>query len=338
METKEFEIWNKHKFSRAAIMMLAPFVHILLNSPDFELTEEDKTFVKWYIKFGYLIIWVLALSAIIGAIWYFIDNLVLYRLFNIFSVWISSIWIWLIFVWIFLVHSEKIIFKSGIELWYKHIKSWNSDTILYYIPIYNLILWYQNPAQAKSYWWLKESIIFWTAFSIIWIITSSILILLIMLIFMIFRVVSLIWWIDFISDKYKEKLDKLFDKNPEEIFAYVKAPFQLVFNKIIKKLNYKHSENTLSQFILETKKEYSNLGTTDDKYLIAEYVIFLLINIWIFIEYIINIINFDIMWIISILPWLFIIARYISWLYINKVVYIPVIHEIVTTTKKIIKL
>jgi len=57
------------------------------------------------------------------------------------------------------------------------------------------------------------------------------------------------------------------------MFAYIKAPIQLVFNKILKKLNYKHSESALSQFISETKKEYSTLGTTDDKYLMIEYVL-----------------------------------------------------------------
>lgn len=338
MENKEIEIWNKHKFSRAAIMMLAPFVQLLLNSPDFELTEEEKTFVKWYIKFGYIIIWILVISALIGWVWYFVDNLVLYRLFNIFSIWFSAIWIWLIFIWIFLVHSEKLIFKWWIDIWYKHIKSWNSDTILYYIPIYNLILWYQNPAEAKSYWWLKESIIFWILFTLVWLISWSVLVLLIMLILMIFRVVSLLWWIDFIKDEYKEKLDKLFDKNPEEMFAYIKAPIQLVFNKILKKLNYKHSESALSQFISETKKEYSTLGTTDDKYLMIEYVLLIWINVWIFIEYIINIINFDIMGFITILPWFFIITRYISALYINKVIYIPILHEFAQVIKKVVKL
>ncbi len=340
MENQEFEVKTKHQLSLVCnfLFPIAPLINLFIDKMWLELNEDEKNFINWYKKLWTINLWLFILNSFIWIIYFmFIRSDFLYRPWKAITIIIVAI----IIIWIWLIFSDKYIFQNNnINYEYKKISSWNINILLYYIPIYNFHLWYTQEKNIKSYRWIKESILFWTFFSLIWIslwINQNISIMIIMFLLIIFRVVSLLWWIDVIKDQQKEKLDKIFDKNPEEIFWYIKWSIIYLFKKMISK-NIEWFNSSIHDFINNEKKTYSYLN--DIQYqIIIEYIIFILLFWWwiwytnFFVRIKLEIYSF-----ILIIPLFIIIWRYIIAILNKKLPHIPIIHEIVVNIRKIINL
>lgn len=325
-------ITNKHIRSLAAVMLFAPFLPFILKSWNYELSDEDKIFIWWYIKYWIIIDLLILASIVLSIINFFNRNIIVYYIKNIMLI----LWIIMIIIGIFMIFWDKDIFqeKEKINLWYKKIQSWNMDIIFYYLPVYNFYLWYLDDKDLKSYRWIKESIILLTLWLIIIAISWNIFLNIIVFLLYILRVVSLIWWIDLINDDIKEKLDKLFERNPEEIFGYIKWVVLYVYDKITSKTK---SNFMLSTYINDAKRQYCvNIDYTN-KLLIIEYVLLLA---WIiYLSRNINIaLQFQISWLFYLIPLIIIVWRYLVMLPSKRLPHIPIAYEIVKIWKKIVNL
>ncbi|MEI6119298.1 MAG: hypothetical protein WCP92_09210 [bacterium] len=84
------------------------------------------------------------------------------------------------------------------------------------MPLYNIYIWYKIHIFDKPNWRVKESLILWTVFLILSFL-GNVLISSSALLLIIFRISALMSDIDFINIPVKQRLNKLFFKNPEEI-------------------------------------------------------------------------------------------------------------------------
>lgn len=325
----ENEITDKHKISLAAIMLMAPLIFFQLKNwtRDKNLTEKDKNFINWYIKY-----WILIDSFVIIAIFLGILNFYNSRFFWDYIIsFLLSIVLIAIITWVFLIFSEKQIFTwKWNSLQYKKIKKWNTNFIFYYLPIYNFYLWYNQDIDSKKFRWIKESMLLCTIWVFIWT-TPSLTVILIL--FYIFRVISLIAWIDFIKDWFKEKLNLLFTKNPEEIFAYIK--WTIIYAAKQFKNKTKNSSKSLNFYIQKHTKEYETLTNYKNKTIISEYIIAILL-ILTNLSIILPSIQYKIMWWLYIIPTTLIVWRYLIMIPRKELPYLPIIHEITIGIKKLI--
>lgn len=325
---------NKHLFALTAILFFAPAVPFVLKNNNYWLTKEENDFVKWYIKYWFIILWIFLfwiLSYIISFMyWKSISNLIKFDISSI--IWNILTWTWIIMiiVWVFMIFGDKPIFQKWINIDVWKVKSWNFALISNYIPIYNLYLWYSNNRDLKNYWWLKESIFLLFVWILLWIISynNPVFITLLFLLFIIVRAWSLLWWIDFIKDKYKEKIDWLFNNNPEEILWYFTWFVKFLFSKISKK------KQDLKESIWKDKLMYSqiidqenNETQIDYKIFYIEYALLIIITIT-YLMYISAEIKVKISWMFYIIPYLILLTRYWIVIYCKKIIPIPVLHEI----------
>ncbi|UFX83083.1 hypothetical protein [Candidatus Absconditicoccus praedator] len=337
---KDFQIQNKHILSLACIMFFPRVVYFMIKSEDYELTQEDKNFIKGYIKFGFIILSTIALAVIIGIV--SLTSNILPTFMSTISNLLAIFGVILIILGVFMIFSEKTVLQGDINLKYKKITPGNIDIAFYYIPIYNIYLWYNEP-KINQYRWIKESILFRHLWALIVLITFNISIAFLLLIIGIVRLVSIIAGIDFIPDKYKEKADKIFDKNPEEVYGYIKGPIVFIVEKV--KSGGKYSINSIDEYIQQSKNEYSNLknieyttnksAISDQKEIFIEYAI-LGIILFLLSNSIFSFIQLSIYGNIIIIAFLIILFRYIISLYLQKLPYIPIIHEVVIIGKKTI--
>ena len=58
----QLQITTKHYLSLVAIMLLAPLVPFAIRSNELELTAEDYTFVRGYIRYGRYIVWICVIA------------------------------------------------------------------------------------------------------------------------------------------------------------------------------------------------------------------------------------------------------------------------------------
>lgn len=331
---KEFQINNKHIFSLAAVMLFAPFIPFILKSWDYELSENDKLFINWYVKYWLLLDLILWLAAIVWII-NILNNFVI--ILNYISQILLIIGLaWIIF-WIFYVFSDKPMFlsKSLKEDYFKNIRAWNIDILFYFLPIYNFYLWYFGKQDIKSYWWIKESVIISCFWILLYLITWSFYINILFIFIYIVRIISLIWWIDFVPDHIKEKLDKLFEKNPEEMYWYLKWTAKYFIDKI--KSKWHELNNAPQVYITNAKKEFVDVVDLSwNKIIIIEYAILTIIAVY-ELYYLFYELRYMVWAFIYFIPTMILIWRYVVLLSNKKAVYLPVIHEIVLYSNKVFK-
>ncbi len=339
-ETNEFKVEDRHLYSIAAILLLAPFVYFIINSKDSDISKNDKEFILWYIKY-----WLATLSIIIVWTLIYILSFTIWLLpifFSNIAYLTLVIWIAWILAWIFMVFKEKRVFTKNIDIKYKKINWSTLDIVFNYIPWYNISIWYSNP-DIKNYRWSKESFMLWFIWSIVSISTFNIFLSFFLLTLIILRAISLWAWIDVIKDSWKEKLDTLFNKNPEEIFSYIKWLIIFIYKKI------KDSSLQYEIYTKETikaKKDYQEIINMDKSYqsffwenknILAQYII-LSVSILLTLSSIINFMQYNLYWNIILFALLFIIFRYWYLVYSKKLINIPILYEIVLLFAYLIKL
>jgi hypothetical protein len=238
---------TEHKqLALAAVMFFAPMVQWLMQEQK-ELDEQQKIFVTSYIKYGYRIIiaWIIT---IVSVIWYyFFPSTILYRLHTIAIITTIS---WLI-IWSIGVISDNVIIKNDATK-YNRIKGETYDIVWFFMPIYNIYRRYKEHNFIEPNARIKESIILWTIWSIITLITQNKILAVIVLILICIRIVTIAWWIDIRSDKI-QKYIKIFNVNPEEIWAYPMASIDFIWQKIQKNI-IQQSRNDIFRTY---KKDYS---------------------------------------------------------------------------------
>ncbi len=319
---KEFQVQQRHMIALAAILWRAPVLPLFLKKWDFEFDKNDQAFINGYIKYGMLVIWSLILA---GLSWYLSGALGIDSLFWMFWLFVV-IWFVLIFSGVFMVFSDKFVFqKLDYKPEYKSISSWNIDLVLNYLPVYNFFIWEYGSDDIESYWWLKESILFWSLWTVFALFGFQNLgLMMFMVIVLVLRVITLLAGMDFLPDEYKAKLDALFDKNIEEVYGYVKGSILYLISKV------KHKgvvSKSVFSLIETSKSTYKTRYSIVDNYeLRIQYIILIFIiggffnQLW---AYTYNMyVNFYIMWLAI---W---VGRYLIYIKDQKLPKLPVLDDL----------
>jgi len=260
----------KTQLSLAATMFFAPFVKNLLKNKQIEINEDDQKFIDWYVRLWYITIWILLLAIASALALYFAPNIIF--------LWIQRISISLLVVLLLLgslgaVVDIRILQEEKNILKYYDKKTDKSDILFSFLPIYNYYLRYKLHDFDKPFWWVKESILRWTLFIIVALLTKNIALSWFFITAMIIRLVSLLSWIDVLDKEIKKKLNTIFKENPEEIWAYIRWIFIYVFKKIkgdLKKYDIK-------LIIKWEKANFWKLIKTSNKTIILEYLVMLIL-------------------------------------------------------------
>lgn len=209
---------NKIELSLSALMFFSPLIKNLLKKTS--LLKHEKEFINWYIKLWYINIILLALTILSQILFYMSKS----NIYNVISIILSVILWTLLVIWSIYAIWEKEIFKSNVN------SKANTDDIVtiisYYIPIYNIYLWYKKHEFESPNLIIKESILLWGLFNILFLITYNSSLIIIIFFIIILRVLSLKYNLQSsISNKYNKWLTNIFKKNPEELWAYIKVVF-----------------------------------------------------------------------------------------------------------------
>lgn len=277
-EVKKTDSNTKTQLSLAAALFFSPLVQYILKTSNRNINEEEKSFIKWYIRFGYFTLLFGGITIISWILYYFL----LFDIFNI--VYTGSIFILLTLLLISVVSILSDISLIRWKEWslYNYtIEGNKKDVLLKYLPLYNIYLWYHKHSFEKPNRWIKESLILWTIF-ILFAIFGTTIWSSIVLIFIIIRVASLMSDIDILNIKNKQQLNKLFLKNPEELRWYISG-FVSYLVKAIIHIFIPKKEYHLTEEIQTQKIQYSHIiAIKNNTYLILEYIFWILFMIGIF--------------------------------------------------------
>lgn len=315
MENKK-DILFRNQLALASLFFFWPLTRWMIKRNSFNLGEEDRIFIKWYIKLWNLALILLFIYIfIVISKFYFLQTILITvsQILIIVLLWVLILWV----IWIF----------SNISIDHKRK---NNDTdidtknlFLNYLPLLNIYMRYKNHNFDKPDMINKESIILRSLLIMvlpIWnVFLNTIFILII-----IARFVSLSMGIDILTQDTKNNINKLFYTNPEEIRWYVLASIRYLFNK------NKKNETNIDKLIEEEKTEYKKLYHTQEITHIKIQYIILIILLWVLIYF--NLENINI-----IIFSLFIVLRYsIMQLKWNHLPSVPIIKEIVFWIIKIL--
>ncbi len=258
---------NRIQLSLAASMFFAPFVKSLIKKTHFELSSEDEQFVQGYIRLGFLTLLALFVTIASAIALYFFTNVVF--------LWIYKISVVLLVALLLLgtfgtLANIQILQESGESFHYQKIKNDKSDIFISFLPIYNIYLWYKLHDFDHPYRRAKESILWWTLFVIFALLTKNAIVTGFILTIIIIRVASLMSWIDVFDSSIKKHINKIFYKNPEELWWYVRWIVVFRVQKFTVKNNQKIS---FKQSIQKEKETMQHLFSIQNKALLAQYII-----------------------------------------------------------------
>ena len=307
---------NKIELSLSAIMFFSPLIQNMLKKNK-NISLEDKAFVAWSIKLWYLNIGLLLITIVLQVAFYLTKIWLMQTIGTVIMIILAiSLVIWSIYAISgkSIFNSDKNNINSDInnnKIDNNNITNNKLEILLNYIPLYNIYLRYKNHKFDNPDLILKESILRWSMFAIIFITAQNQVINWTILTILWVRVIALISDVD-ISTTMKQKINKLFKKNPEELRWYISGTIATIFNK-----------KTISENIITQKSNYELLFKSTSKQIILEYAILDLLTIWwLYIWYMAD--NTALIFAL-----LFITSRYIIMLIKrNHLPHIPVIREI----------
>jgi len=265
------------QLSLAATMFFAPLVKHLLKKWHLNISEQDKKFIEGYLRLGYLTIWVLLLTIASSIVFYFAPGVVF--------MWISRISIVLLLIFLCIgslwaVADVSILQEEWINLKYYENKTDKSDIILSYFPVYNIFQRYKLHDFEHPYWRAKESILMRTIFLVVIFVTKSSILGGLILTIIIIRLASLLADVDVIQPAIKQKLSHLFIENPEEMRAYITGTITFW----IRKIQWQTDVDSLHQIIDIAKKEYQHVHKIQNKNIIGQYIVgLILLSLWVII-------------------------------------------------------
>ncbi len=312
---------TKIQLSIASLMFFAPFIKSRLNKSENELNQDEKNFVQSFISLGWINIIVLWITAIVGLSAYYNPSDFLITSYQI-LIWIL---VFMIIGWSIAAIAEyPINLKSKTNS--KLGKSDKINLLLYYIPGYSIYLRYNQHKFDDPNIYLKESMILWALFTVFSFLAYDIPIIIIAIIIVV-RVVMLIGGLDIIPQKTKEKISKLFYKNPEEIWAYVRWSVLFIFQN-----NY--TKEWWKSLVNKHKKEYQYIyDIKKTRTIQVQYWIWFIIMIIILWQ--IDLGRIPALWMLGVALFL---SRYLTMIFIrNRAPSLPIIHEIQSLISKIAK-
>lgn len=282
METKTKNSLNKkNEFAFCATMFFAPLIKNNLKT-DKNLSDEDKSFINWYIKLGYFNISLLIVAIIFWIIQFKTNNILLQKI----SIGFLIALAFSLCLWTILAALNK---NININKNNQTNNENNLDLLIYYIPIYNIYIWYNNHKFEWDNSLIKWSILLWTLFTLSSIFIQNTLINVLILILILFKIICIINWINFWK-KRNNGINNMFQKNPEEIRWYIIWSITSMFNK-------KWIQNNIA----EKKQIFEFLFKLDNKQIICEYILlFVTCVIWIY-TWITHNIHFLVIWDIMII-------------------------------------
>ncbi len=228
---------DKHLASLAAIMLLAPAVSFMLKEKSIDVDESEEGYIRSYIRYGYWILMVLALAFVIwGTYTLFFPISVLY--------WINygllGAVIAMIVVGVFSIINNKTLIERGQNA-EQHTEA-NASVLVYFIPLYNYYLWYNETLDQHNYRWVKESVLWWSLYLIIISIFPISAVIFLGLFIILARAIMLTVGMDFISNEAKKKINNWFYHNIEEFIAYPLGIVTHIVKKVFQKTSTLHSE------------------------------------------------------------------------------------------------
>ena len=307
MDTTKNNISPKAMLSAVAgLMFFAPFIKNSVNSNE-SFTEEEKNFIMWYVKVGFvnLTFLVIVLATALANVF-----LVQPYLSWAINIWSIAVYIITIFSIVACANSLSMRWKDE-KIAYNIQHKW--QILKSYTPILNFYLWFRQENYSMPYRWLKESILLWTCFIFgtlfLW---SSLWLWILIIIFV--RVILLLLNVDIIPLSMKKAINSIFSCNLSEIFAYVFAPI----TSKIKKVDY--------QIVLQENKLWYQQWQKFWIGIILQYLIFFCVLYLIHCNIAISI-NEIILYVAAIL-WIIRVIMFSA--YKKTVLRIPILSEIVS--------
>lgn len=205
---------DKHLASLAAIMLLAPAVALMLKEKNINISSEEEGYVRSFIRYGY---WILTLLFIWLLVWWaytlFFSISILYRInYGLLSAVIAMIIIGLVSV----INNKQLLGQTAVS----ESRPTDASVLLYFIPLYNYYLWYNEELDKSNYWRVKESVLLWSIYLIIISIRPTNGIILSGFLIIMIRAVMLATGMDILSLSAKNSINKWFYHNIEEFIAY----------------------------------------------------------------------------------------------------------------------
>ena len=294
MDQNTSSLWSiKTQLSLASLMFFGPFIKHLLREEGFDLTEEEKWFVKWYMVLGTINLLLAGICIALGIGSGFVDYSWINVLFLVFSCILLLI----------LVGGSICIFadislnkgsNTNLTQSFTQDLEWNQNILFHYLPFVNTYLWYTLHDFDGKHTILKESQIVWMIFGLLCF-TGNLWIIGFTLALIIVRMVSLtvVWDI---LPKLAPYTEDVFHKNIEEIWWWIWGRLLRSIGKVFKRTK------DISTTIADHKAPYSYLydikkyGTIQ-----RQYVIVLLLSGYLLVTLGANQIGFIMLWIALIL-------------------------------------
>jgi len=274
-ETKAVDTNTKTQLSLAAALFFSPLVQNMLKKNTRDITEKDRDFIRGYVKFGYITIlfWIITIAAGV------LNYLFMLKILSVTYTVSIFILILLLLIGIVSVLADISLVKwsdQGIKTY--TVEGNRKDIIFKYLPIYNIYLWYKAHNFEKPNWRIKESILLRTLFFVISM-SGSIAVSSAILIVLILRVAALMSDIDFLNITTKQWLNKLFSKNPEEIFGYITGCI-IYLTKSLVHIFSKIQPYSLENEIAKEKEDYSRIiDVQGNVNIISEYILWIILAI-----------------------------------------------------------
>jgi len=263
MDTNNLNSVNKkNEFAFCALMFFAPLIKSNIKTNDL-LSNEDKIFINWFIKLWYLNIILLIISIVFRVLQIKTNNIILQKI----SMWFLILLTVCLCTWTILVALNKNINPNKTE----QINNENNlDNLLYFIPLYNIYIWYEHHQFEWDNSLIKSSILLRTLFTLSSIFVRNTYVNIAILAIILFKITYTLSGISFWK-KRDEHINNTFQKNPEEIRWYLTGTIISLFNKKWIKTNISEQKN-IFEFIFKI----------DNKQIIFEYILLLTICIiWI---------------------------------------------------------
>lgn len=305
--------------SLSAVLFFAPFVQHLLWQWHLNITQQQQLFVQWYIRYGYAMIGLLILTLCISILTFFISYDVLWWIAHIGGIAV----IVLLCMGVIMVFMGKVIFQSSTPMITMEEVTWSrGDIIASYLPWYNIRLRYKLWHSDHPYRWLKESLLLWSLYVAISLVSPSIIIDNIALLLVLLRVVMLVVGIDIISHTIKKSLNTLFMKHIEELWAYPVAVIYYLYAKITRQ----SSDKEYTDYVSTQKTIYQTTVVRSNYQIWLEYLIVLILIIISIIHlYIWSVL--DITMFVDYLPYMLLLTFISIKIRLNMMSPLPLIHE-----------
>lgn len=251
---------DKHLASLAAIMLLAPAVSFMLKENNIDIKADEESYVRSYIRYGYYVLMVLALGLIVWATYsLFLPINILYRI----NYWLLGGVIAMIIIGVFAIINNKTLIDRTAH----NTTTGNPAVLVYYIPLYNYYLRYNEPLDEHTYRRVKESVLLWSVYLILVSVFPTAGVIFMGLFVIIARCVMVTVGMDILSFNAKNTINKRFYRNIEEFIAY---PLSILLYPV-KKLFGKGS--TLNNEVESWKRTYSHLDKLSHWRTILSYII-----------------------------------------------------------------